>query len=35
VASWLWLGERLSLVQWAGGAMIVVGMLVAEPKEAR
>jgi drug/metabolite transporter (DMT)-like permease len=34
LASWLWLGERLSLVQWAGGAMIVVGMLIAEPKEA-
>jgi drug/metabolite transporter (DMT)-like permease len=32
LASWLWLGERLSLMQWAGGAMIVVGMLVAEPK---
>lgn len=34
LASWLWLGERLSLVQWVGGAMIVVGMLVAEPREA-
>ena len=34
LASWLWLGERLSLAQWAGGAMIVAGMLVAEPKEA-
>lgn len=34
LASWLWLGERLSLTQWVGGAMIVVGMLVAEPKEA-
>ncbi len=34
LASWLWLGERLSLTQWVGGAKIVVGMLVAEPKEA-
>jgi len=34
LASWLWLGERLSLVQWSGGAMILVGMLVAEPSEA-
>ena len=34
LASWLWLGERLSLEQWIGGGMIVVGMLVAEPKEA-
>ena len=33
LASWLWLGERLSLTQWVGGGMIVVGMLVAEPKE--
>lgn len=33
LASWLWLGERLSLEQWIGGGMIVVGMLVAEPKE--
>lgn len=33
LASWLWLGERLSLEQWLGGGMIVVGMLVAEPKE--
>lgn len=33
LASWLWLGERLSLTQWIGGGMIVVGMLVAEPKE--
>jgi drug/metabolite transporter (DMT)-like permease len=28
--SWLWLGERLSASQWAGGALILVGMLVAE-----
>ena len=34
LASWLWLGERLSLQQWLGGAMIVAGMLIAEPKEA-
>jgi drug/metabolite transporter (DMT)-like permease len=33
LASWLWLGERLSLVQWLGGGMIVLGMLAAEPKE--
>jgi len=29
-ASWLWLGERLSLTQWFGGALILVGMVVAE-----
>lgn len=34
LASWLWLGERLSLVQWAGGAMVLAGMVIAEPKEA-
>lgn len=34
LASWLWLGERLALEQWIGGAMIVLGMLLAEPKEA-
>jgi len=33
LASWLWLGERLSFTQWLGGAMIVVGMLIAEPRE--
>jgi len=34
LASWLWLGDRLSFTQWFGGAMIVVGMLIAEPREA-
>lgn len=34
LASWLWLGERLSLTQWLGGALIVVGMVLAEPREA-
>jgi len=29
-ASWLVVGERLSLTQWAGGALIVVGMALAE-----
>lgn len=33
LASWLWLGERLSLAQWAGGGLIVLGMWVAEPRE--
>lgn len=28
--SWFWLGERLSASQWAGGALIVAAMLVAE-----
>jgi drug/metabolite transporter (DMT)-like permease len=28
--SWAWLGERLSLVQWAGGAFIVLGMVAAD-----
>ena len=31
LTSWLVLGERLSLVQWVGGALILLGMLVAEP----
>jgi len=30
VTSWLVLGERLSLLQWSGGALILVGMLLAE-----
>ncbi len=29
-ASWLWFGERLSLTQWLGGALILSGMVVAE-----
>ena len=28
--SWLVLGERLSLLQWGGGALILVGMVLAE-----
>ena len=36
IASWLWLGERLSLTQWIGAGMIVAGMIVAElPQAAR
>jgi drug/metabolite transporter (DMT)-like permease len=30
VASWLVVGERLSLVQWAGGGLILGGMVLAE-----
>ncbi len=30
LASWLWLGERLSAAQWAGGGLIMVGMVVAD-----
>ncbi|HEY6808682.1 MAG TPA: DMT family transporter [Gemmatimonadales bacterium] len=30
VASWLWLGERLSVAQWSGGALIVGGMILAD-----
>src|SRR2546430_15205154 len=33
--SWLVLGERLSMVQWGGGAVILVGMVVAEPPQDR
>ncbi|HVH67045.1 MAG TPA: DMT family transporter [Gemmatimonadales bacterium] len=29
-ASWVVLGERLSLLQWGGGALILVGMVLAE-----
>jgi drug/metabolite transporter (DMT)-like permease len=29
-ASWIWLGERLSLAQWVGGALILAGMVTAE-----
>jgi drug/metabolite transporter (DMT)-like permease len=35
VTSWLVLGERLSLMQWSGGALILVGMLLAEPPASR
>jgi len=30
VTSWLVLGERLSLLQWSGGALILTGMVLAE-----
>ena len=30
VTSWLILGERLSLLQWSGGALILTGMVLAE-----
>jgi len=30
LASWVWLGERLSLSQWTGGALILAGMVVAD-----
>ncbi len=30
MASWLWLGERLSLAQWIGAFLIVSGMILAE-----
>jgi drug/metabolite transporter (DMT)-like permease len=30
--SWLVIGERLSLLQWSGGALILVGMVLAELK---
>jgi len=30
VTSWLILGERLAWVQWSGGALILVGMVLAE-----
>lgn len=33
VTSWLVLGERLSLLQWSGGALILVGMVLAELKQ--
>jgi len=30
ITSWLWLGERLSTTQWAGAALIIGGMVLAE-----
>jgi drug/metabolite transporter (DMT)-like permease len=33
--SWLVLGERLSLAQWAGGALILVGMIAADLPPSR
>ena len=35
VTSWLVMGERLSLLQWSGGALILVGMVLAELKPRR
>jgi len=30
LASWLWVGERLTATQWAGGALILAGMVLAD-----
>jgi len=30
LASWIWFGERLSLLQWGGGGLILAGMVLAE-----
>jgi drug/metabolite transporter (DMT)-like permease len=30
LASWVWLGERLSAAQWMGAGLIVAGMILAE-----
>ena len=30
LASWVWFGERLSALQWGGGGLILVGMLLSE-----
>jgi len=30
LASWVWLGERLSITQWIGASLIVAGMILAE-----
>jgi drug/metabolite transporter (DMT)-like permease len=35
VASWLWFGERLSVSQWAGGGLILLGMVLAELPRAQ
>ena len=35
LASWAALGERLSLIQWTGGMLVVAGMLAAEPRDRR
>ena len=35
LTSWLVLGERLSVLQWLGGALILLGLLVAELPLAR
>ncbi len=30
VLAWLWLGERLEVSQWVGGALILAGITVAQ-----
>jgi len=35
IASWVWLGERLSITQWIGAALIVSGMILAEVPRPR
>ena len=35
VASWVWLGERLSVTQWVGAGLIIGGMLLAELPAAK
>jgi drug/metabolite transporter (DMT)-like permease len=35
IASWVWFGERLSALQWGGGGLILVGMVLAELPRAR
>jgi drug/metabolite transporter (DMT)-like permease len=34
LASWVWLGERLSITQWIGAVLIVAGMILAEVPQA-
>ncbi|MGH7671905.1 MAG: DMT family transporter [Gemmatimonadales bacterium] len=33
MTSWVWLGERLSVTQWAGAGLILAGMILAELPE--
>lgn len=35
LASWVWFGERLSALQWTGGALILAGMVLADLPPAR
>ena len=35
LASWVWFGERLSALQWAGGGLILAGMVLAELPRAQ
>jgi drug/metabolite transporter (DMT)-like permease len=36
VASWIWMGERLTVTQWTGAGLILAGMMLAElPATAR